>query len=116
MAAEDPRHRALVGGLELVVELLVDAQPDLLRDPLDVEAGRHPREQAHDHAEVLEVGADGAGDARVLHLDGDLAAVGERRAVDLADRRRRDRLGVELREDLVEGIVELGLDHACASP
>ncbi len=30
VAAEDPRHRALVGRLELVVELLVDPQADLL--------------------------------------------------------------------------------------
>ena len=74
MAAEDPRHRALVGGLELVVELLVDAQPDLLRDRLHVEARRHPREQPHDHPEVLEVGAHRARDARVLHLDGDRRA------------------------------------------
>ena len=64
VAAEDPRHRALVGGLELVVELLVDPQrgsPAAI--PCDVEAGRHPREQPHDHPEVLEVGAHGARDA-----------------------------------------------------
>ena len=35
---EDPRHRALVLGLELVVELLVDPHADLLGDRLDVEA------------------------------------------------------------------------------
>ena len=38
VAAEQPRHRALVGGLELVVELLVDAQADLLGHRLRVEA------------------------------------------------------------------------------
>ena len=110
VAAEDPGHRALVGGLELVVELLVDAQADLLGDLLDVEAGRHPREQAHDQPEVLHVGADRVGDARVLDLDGHRAAVVEGRAIDLPDRCGGDRLVVEGREQLVEGVLELGLD------
>ena len=53
-----------------------------------------------------------AADPRVLHLDGHLAAVlGERGAVDLADRRRRDRLLVEALEELVDRIFEVLLDH-----
>ena len=51
------------------------------------------------------------GDARVLDLDRDLAAVVQRRAVDLADRGGGDRLLVEVGEDLVERLLELGLDH-----
>ena len=52
------------------------------------------------------------GDARVLDLDGHLAAVlGERRAVDLPDRGRRDRLLVEAREDLRDRLFEVLLDH-----
>src|SRR5881392_2421491 len=38
MAAEDPRERALVGGLELVVELLVDARADLEELDYELEA------------------------------------------------------------------------------
>ena len=38
MAAEDPRQRALVLGLELVVELLLDPGADLLADRLRVHA------------------------------------------------------------------------------
>ena len=52
-----------------------------------------------------------AADARVLDLDRHLAPVVQRRAVDLADRRRRDRLLVELLEDLVDRFFEVVLDH-----
>ena len=89
------RERPLVLRLELVVELLDDPLSDLLGDRLDVEARSHPLEQAHDQIEVLHVGAHRAGDAWVLDLDGALAAVVQRRFVDLSDRRRRDRLLIE---------------------
>src|ERR1700709_1393303 len=95
MPGEDPRQRALILRLELVVELLDDALADLFRDRLDIEARRHPLEQAHDHVEVLHVRADGSRGAGILHLDRDVAPVVERRAIDLPDRRRRDRLLVE---------------------
>ena len=48
----------------------------------------------------------------VLHLDGDLAPVVEGRAVDLPDRRGGDRLLVERREDAVEALAVLALEHA----
>ena len=51
------------------------------------------------------------GDAGILDLDGDLAAVVQARAVDLADRGGGDRLLVELLEDLAQRRLELGLDH-----
>ena len=51
------------------------------------------------------------GDARVLDLDRDLAAVVQPRAVDLADRGGGDRLGSNVGEDLVQRLLELGLDH-----
>ena len=46
MAAEDPRQRALVLRLELVVQLLVDAQAHLLGERLDVEARAPPASSA----------------------------------------------------------------------
>ena len=66
--------------------------------------------EAQDHPHVLHVGADRVGDARVLHLDGDVATVVEPGAVDLADRRRGDRVLVELVEDVVELVVVLLLE------
>jgi hypothetical protein len=59
---------------------------------------------------VLEVRTDGARDARVLDLHRDIAPARGARAVDLADRGGRDRLGVELGEGLIERLVVLGLD------
>ena len=109
--AEDARQRALVLGLELVVELLADPVADLLGRRLDVDPRRDLLHQPQDHAEVLHVGADGLGDAGVLHLDRHVAAVEQRRAVDLADRRRGDRLLVEGGEDLSERRLQLALDH-----
>ena len=78
---------------------------------LRVEAGRDALHQPQDQPEVLHVGADGAGDARVLDLDRDVAPVVQRGAVDLADRGGGDRLLVEVGEDLVERLAELLLDH-----
>ena len=60
--------------------------------------GRDPLQQPQDHPEVLHVGPHRLGDARVLDLDRDLAAVVQAGAVDLADRRGGDRRLVELGE------------------
>ena len=82
------------------------------RQRLHVEARRDPLHQPHDHPQVLHVRAHGAGDARVLDLHRDLAAVlAQRRPVDLADRGRRDRLLVEGGEDLLDRRFEVVLDH-----
>ena len=96
MAAEDPGQRALVGRLELVVELVADPRADLLARGLDVQPGRDPLHQPQDDPQVLHVRPHGRGDARVLHLDRHLAPVVQARAVDLADRGGGDRLLVEL--------------------
>ena len=116
VAAVDPRERALVLGLELVVELLLDPVPDLLADRLGVEPRRDPLGQPQDHAEVLQVGAHRRRDPRVLDLDRDVAAVVQPRTVDLPDRRGRDRLLVELLEDLIETGRRAPARSPCASP
>jgi hypothetical protein len=111
MAVVEPRHRSLVGRLQLVVELVDDALADLVPDRLGVELGGDRPGEPEQHPEVLHVGADRVVDAGVLDLDGDVAAVLQRGAVDLADRGRRDRLGIELGEGVCERAVEVGLDH-----
>src|SRR5215212_3421649 len=103
VAAEDPRQRALVLRLELVVELLPDPAADLLGRRLDVDAGRDLLHQPQDQSEILHVGPDRGGDPGVLDLDRHLAAVVQRRAVDLADRGGGDRLRVEGGEDVLDG-------------
>ena len=108
--AVDAGQRALVRGLELVVELLVDALPDLPTDRPHVEARRDGLDQTQDHPEVLHVGPDRGGDPRVLDLDRDLAPVVQQRAVDLADGGGGDRRLVELREDAAELVAVLTLD------
>ena len=111
VAAEDARQRALVLRLELVVELVADPVADLLGRALDVEPRRDPLHQPQDDAEVLHVRPHGLRDARVLDLDRDVAAVVQPRAVDLADRGGRHRLGIERREHVLDAVSELGLDH-----
>ncbi len=83
---------------------------DLLGGGLDVEPRRDPLHQPQDQPEVLHVGPHGLGDARVLHLDRDVAAVVQPRAVDLADRGGGDRVLVERVERLGEVLAEVGLD------
>ena len=116
MAAEDARQRALVLGLELVVELLVDPPADLVGQRLRVQAGRDRLHQPQDHPEVLHVGADGGADARVLDLDRDVAPVVEARAVDLPDRGGGDRDRVEGLEDVLELVAVLLLDDPASCP
>ena len=111
VAAEDAGERALVLGLQLVVQLLVDARAHLVGDRLGVQARRHPAQQAHDQPQVGHVGAHGTGHARVLDLDRHVAAVVQLGAVDLPDRGGGDRLGVEGRELLVDRDLQLVLDH-----
>ena len=100
----------LVLGLELVVELLLDARADLGAQRLGVEARRDRLHEPQDHPEVLHVRAHGGVDARVLDLDRDVAPVVEARLVDLADRGGGDRDRVEGLEDLVDRLVVLLLD------
>ncbi len=111
MATEDPGERALVLGLELVVELLLDPVPDLRADRLRVQPGRDPLREPQDQPEILHVGANGRGHARILDLDRDPTPVREPRAIHLADRGGGDRFLVELVEHVLDAFLELLLDH-----
>jgi len=107
VAAERARDRALVLGLELVVELLGDPFAQLGEDGAHVEAGGQALDQRHQHDHVAQVGLDRLGDAGVLDLDRHVAAVARGRAVDLADRGGGEGLLVEVREGVAQGPAEL---------
>ena len=111
MAAEAALEAALVLGLELVVELVGDPLAHL---------GQHRAARRRPGARRSMIGPTrprlrrsasiGLGHAGVLDLDGDLRPVVRARAVDLAERRERERLLVEVGEQLADGRVELALD------
>ena len=112
MVTERPRDAPVVLGLQLVVELLADAVAQLGEDRLGVQAGRQALDERQQDRGVAQVGLDRLRDARVLDLDRHVAAVVQPRAVDLADRRRGDRRGGELREVLLQRAAEVVDDHA----
>ena len=80
-------HQALAGGLAPVVQFLADPVPQLAQQRVDVLGRRGDAEHPAQQRDVAQVGRDGLGDARVLDLDGDRAAVIQRdRPVHLPDR------------------------------
>ena len=74
------------------------------------------RQQLQAEAEVAHVGVDRLGDAGVLDLDGNVAAVVQLGAVHLPDRGGGDRLGLEVRERRPELLAEIVLDHLARPP
>ena len=98
-----------------VVELLADRARELVHELAGVDEveradplAREPRRLV----EQAEVGLDLPRRARPLHLDRDAAPVRQGRAMHLADRRGRDRRGLEVEEQPLERVAELLLDHA----
>ena len=93
--------------MQIVVELADDlerAQPPGI--------GRHPHREAACGAQQREVVVDHAGHARAQHLDRDLGAVVQASEMDLRDRGRGDRLGVELGKYLADGAAQTALDFS----
>ena len=116
MVAVEVGEALLVGALDPVVELLGDAFFDLGDHLGRVEAVEAGGQQGAEQVGVAQVGRDRLADAGVLdlHRDCAFAAVGRVApdgAVDLADRRRGDRLGIPLDEQLIGTGAELGLHH-----
>ena len=99
-------------GLDLVVELVGDPLADLGQHRARVEPRREALEDRADEPDAAQVGLDGLGGARVLHLDRHLLSVGRARAVHLAERGERERLLVEVGEQVPIAGVEVLLDHA----
>src|SRR6266545_2768294 len=115
MAREVAVERLGIAPLEPVVELLADGARELVDDLADVdevEGAYALLDDPRSLVEEAEVGFDLLRRARALHLDGHGMAVREDGAVHLADRRRRDRLGVELDVEALDRLAELLEHHA----
>ena len=93
------------------VQLFRDVRAQLVGHEAIVDAAVQAVEHADEERQVRQVDIDDPSDARVLHLHGGLAAIVQRRAVHLRQRRRRDRLLVEAREHRVQRLAQLRLDH-----
>ena len=114
VTGEVPVEGIRVARLEPVVELLPDRARELVDDLVRVDEVERAdallgelRRLVHER----EVGLDLPRRVRPLHLDGDAAAVRQRRAMHLPDRRCRDRLRVELGEQPLDRLAELLLDR-----
>ena len=110
VAGEVAVERLGVAALEPVVELLADRPRELVDDLLgvdEVERAHALLRQPRRLEEQREVGLDLPRRVGALHLDDDAAAVRERRAVHLPDRRRRERLLVEIEEEPLDRLPEL---------
>ena len=103
-----------VAALQVVVELFADRARELVHELARVDEVERPDPLAGETRGLVEehdVGLDLASRTRPLHLDGDTPPVRERGGMHLADRRRRDRHRIELGEQPLERVPELGLDH-----
>ena len=117
IALVDERESDQPLGLEGVVELLAEARPQRRELTLRVEATRaEDGTHAFEDPGVREIAVDRLLDAGVLHLHRDLDAahhaLGEPRAMDLADRGAGDRDVVERVEEPIDGRAELVLDDS----
>ncbi len=103
-----------VAGLDAVVELAPDRARELVDRPHEVDELELPDPLPGDPGDLvqqLDVGVDLALGVGPLDLDDHLLAAGQAGPVDLADRRGRDRLLLEVLEDLLDREVELLLHH-----
>src|SRR3990170_2138825 len=114
---DDIRPGGEVGGDELRVVALVDevqllrhVPADLLDDGPKVQVALQRRQDAQEESNAVQVRLYHVPDARILDLHGHRAAVFERGPVDLGERRRGDRLGFEVGEDVGQGTAELAGD------
>ena len=90
------------------VELAPEVPLELLRECAELEQAGRARallEEDDRRADHVQVELDLVGDAGAAHLDHHVAAVGEKRPVDLRDRSGRQRLGLELREGVVAQVL-----------
>ena len=101
----------LVAGFPAVVELFGDAFGELREQCIDVLARRGDLEHPAQQRDVAQVGLDRLGDARVLHLHRDRAAVEGDRAVHLPDRGGGDGFRVPGGEGPFRRLAQLFRDH-----
>ena len=115
VAREVAVERLRVPALEPVVELLADLPRELVDERVRVDEVERAHALLHELRRLVEqheVGLDLPRRTRALDLDRDELPVRERRAVHLADRRRRDRRRIEVEEEALDRVAEIFLDHA----
>jgi hypothetical protein len=112
VAAEAPFEPPLVLGLDLVVELFGDPLADLGQHRARVEPGRELLDDRADQADVPQAALDGLRGAGVLELDCDILAIARARPVHLAERGERERLFVDIGEEVTDPGIAVLLDHA----
>ena len=102
------RELGLVRRFDPVVEFVAHPVAQLVDDGPNVQSlQRERREQAVEDLDVVEVGADGAVDTGVLHLDRDITPVAEHGAVHLPDRRGGDGLRIPAGEPALRRLAQL---------
>ena len=112
VSGEVPPERLRVAGLLLVVELLPDRPGELVHQRVRIDEVECPDALARKTdggPQQLQIGLDLARRVGPLHLDDDVRAVRQRRAVHLADRGRGDRRLLEAQERALEGEPEIDL-------
>ena len=103
-----------VAGLDAVIELLLQAVAELLGevdDPVVGTPGRAGLDRVRELRQRVEVAQHRLRDIRPLHLDDDRLAARELRPIGLPDGRGGDGLPVELGEHVLDGRLELLLEH-----
>ena len=98
--------------LKLVVELLGESLTNLRQHGTRVETRRKALDDRANEPEVAQIARHGFRHARVLNLDRHVVAVACPRTVHLAERRERERLLVDVGEQLPNAGAEILLDHA----
>ena len=88
--------------LDLVVELLGDPFAHLGQDSTGIDAGRQALQDRADEAEIAQIGLDRLGHVGALDLDRDLRSVVRARAMDLPQGRDRERVLLEVAEQLAD--------------
>ena len=113
LGGEVPLQRGRVAGLLAEVQLVGDPLGELAHDRgdrADLMAGKEQVQEEEDPERDVEVAADHLLDAGPQHLHHDLAPP-VRRAMDLAQRRGGERLGIEPVEDAAGLVAQLAADH-----
>src|SRR5215467_11413103 len=112
MAVVELSEQTLIRRLAPVIKLLENSLPELVEQRVDVLGWRGYAQHPPQQGDVLKVRGDRLGDARVLDLDRDGAAVPGDGTVHLPDRGGGDRFWVPFREQPVRRHSEFLLDHS----
>ena len=109
-------ERLLIAGFAFVVDLFGDTQLDLIDHLGWIESAEALAENGAEQVGILQIGHDRFADTRVLNLDCNSAfdarhGIAQQRSVDLSDRRRCDRIRIELGEDVSDGPTKFALDR-----